>query len=122
MTNYVVLMNYSGTTDQATVDAQLMRTEIEQGLARVGAQLVELYWTLGRYDLVAVVNLDRAQVPAEFTQLSDAAIADGFAEWLGNYADVRTETLTGLDKDSHANARAIAARCGGSGLQPAPGH
>ncbi len=81
MATYVVLINW---TDQGvkhardTVQrAQAFRSDME----RLGGKVTGLYWTQGRYDLIATL-----EVPDELTAMAGALAVSG----LGN---VHTETL-----------------------------
>jgi uncharacterized protein with GYD domain len=126
MANYIVMMSRSaGNGGPPVLDGRTpdeLKSEIETGLAKAGGQLVKLSWTLGRYDLVAEVAVDRSLLDAndDIAHATDADIANGFAYWLGRAANVHTETLTALDPASALNALVVAARCGGSGPGTTP--
>ena len=87
MATFIVLGNF---TDQGirNIKESPKRTEAFKALAaKVGVKVKEIYWTLGHYDLVTVVE---APDTATATSLGLAVAA------LGN---VRTETLTAFSAD-----------------------
>ena len=86
MPTYVALVNY---TDQGikgikdTVQrARAVRAEMEQR----GARMVSMYWTQGRYDLVAIM-----EAPDE--QTASAALLR-----VASGGNIRTETLRAFDE------------------------
>ena len=87
MAKYILLLNY---TQQgiAKVRESPNRAEAARALARdCGAEMTDLYLTLGEYDLIAHVEAETPEAVARF------ALAVGA---LGN---VRTETLQAFTED-----------------------
>jgi uncharacterized protein with GYD domain len=119
---YIVLMNQ---IDAPSVGAQPggathqeQRQKIADAFAKAGGTLRELTWTLGRYDMVAQVDVDTDALNEQRTAAGDRPITGqevvaGFAYWLGANVRVRTETLAGLDEQSMSAALSVAERCGG---------
>jgi len=87
MPNYVVLMNW---TDQGvrTVKDTVQRREQADALAeRHGARIEQVYWTVGPYDIVAILDApDDESVTAVMLELSSG----------GN---LRTTTLRAYDRE-----------------------
>src|SRR4051812_30483758 len=117
MPRYVVLMSRMESRDGQTANTpeemKGLREKISGGLAAVGGKLETLHVTLGRYDFVAHVTIDRAKTPREFKDADAAEIAAGMAMYLGRAASVNTETLTAFDEGDADRAYRVAARCGG---------
>lgn len=86
MPTYVTLLNW---TDQGvrTYQDTLQRSEEASAvMERLGARLVSLYWTLGSYELVAVV------------EASDDETATAALLQLGSGGNIRTTTLRAFDR------------------------
>ncbi len=87
MATFITLSSF---TDQGirNVKDTTKRAEAVKELARkFGAELTSIYWTLGQYDVVAIIN-----APDD-----EAATAFGLA--IGAAGNVRTETLRAFSKD-----------------------
>jgi uncharacterized protein with GYD domain len=81
MATYAVLANF---TDQGirNVKETTRRAEAFQALAKkVGANVKELYWTLGQYDVVVIV------------EAPDQATVTALGLSLGALGNIRTQTL-----------------------------
>jgi uncharacterized protein with GYD domain len=90
MQSYVVLVNW---TEQGVKDVKQTLTRAEQAeslISSMGGSFKSLYWTAGRYDLVALV-----EAPDDKT-VSAAALK------LASGGAVRTETLRAFDRDEMA--------------------
>ncbi len=87
MAKYIMLLNY---TQQgiANIKESANRAEAARGLARdCGAEMTDLYLTMGEYDLVAIVEAP-----------SDDAVAK-FALAIGSIGNVRSKTLKAFTED-----------------------
>ncbi len=87
MAKHIMLINY---TQQgiANIKDSPNRAEAARGLAReCGAEMTDLYLTMGEYDLVAIVEAP-----------SDDAVAK-FALAVGSLGNVRTKTLRAFTED-----------------------
>ena len=87
MPTYVTLVNW---TDEGirNVRSTLERTErVEQLAQKYGARLVQTYWTVGPYDIVAI-----AEAP-------DDESATAFLLELGTLGTVRTTTLRAYNRE-----------------------
>lgn len=87
MARYVALIDW---TDQGvrTFKETLDRADMTDQIAeRVGAQIVDLYWTLGEHDIVAIV------------EAPDDETATAFLLSLGGHGNVRTKTLRAFNRE-----------------------
>jgi uncharacterized protein with GYD domain len=87
MPRYVLLLNW---TDQGIRTYRETVRRVEDGRAaaeQLGLRILDVYWTLGRHDLVAV-----GEAPDDET-------VTAFALQLGSQGNVRTETLRAFDAD-----------------------
>ena len=91
MATYIALANF---TDQGARDAKntTKRADAVQAAAKkFGAKMTQLYWTLGQYDLVAIIDAP------------DDESATAFALAIGSGGNVRTQSLRAFSK-SEMNA------------------
>ena len=87
MSTYVVLAQF---TDQGirTVKNSAQRAGLAAEMARgFGCEMKQIYWTLGQYDIVTVIEAPDEQ----------SFMAFGLA--LGSLGNIRTQTLRALNKD-----------------------
>lgn len=87
MGTYIALMNF---TDQGmrSVKETTKRAEAVMEAAKMfGASMPQIYWTLGQYDLVAVI------------EAQDEESATAFALAIGSAGNVRGQTLRAFSKD-----------------------
>ena len=88
MPTYIALVNW---TDEGirNVKAMLERTErVEQLAEKHGARLEQTYWTIGPYDIVAIL------------EAPDEESASAFALELGSMGNVRTTTLRAYNREA----------------------
>ncbi len=87
MATYVLLLNW---TEQGIRNAKetLARADAAAGLVeKLGGKMKEVYWTLGPYDVVAIV------------EAPDDETATAFALATGSQGNVRTTTLRAFDRE-----------------------
>jgi uncharacterized protein with GYD domain len=87
MAKFVVLLNW---TDQGVRNAQDTVTRFQQArdaMQEMGVSFDTILWTMGRYDMVAILDAPDAKT-----------VATGLAQ-LGQAGNVRTETLVGFTSD-----------------------
>ena len=87
MATFIVLGNF---TDQGvrTIKESPKRADAFRAMAqKVGVKVKEIYWTLGHYDIVTVVDAP------------DAATATSLGLAIASLGNVRTETLTAFGPD-----------------------
>jgi uncharacterized protein with GYD domain len=87
MAKFVALLNW---TDQGIRNAQDTVTRFEQArdaMQQMGVSFDTILWTMGRYDIVAILEAPEAKT-----------VATALAQ-LGQAGNVRTETLVGFTAD-----------------------
>lgn len=81
MATFIVLMNFTDQGIRNIADSP-KRTEAAKAIAqKLGITIRETFWTLGRYDVVAIC------------EAPDATTATSFGLSIGKLGNVRTETL-----------------------------
>ena len=87
MATFITLVNF---TDQGvrSIKESPKRAEAFKAMAaKAGAKVKELYWTLGHYDIVTIV------------EAPDTATATALGLAVASQGNVRTETLTAFPSD-----------------------
>jgi uncharacterized protein with GYD domain len=87
MPRYVGLINW---TDQGIRNYRDTVRRVEEGRAaaeQLGVRILDVYWTLGRFDIVVV------------SEAPDDEAATAFLLQLGSLGNVRTETLRAFNAD-----------------------
>jgi uncharacterized protein with GYD domain len=97
MPTYISLINWTEKGVGAFKDTVDRAEAARQLAAKFGAQLRDVYWTVGPYDIVAV------------SEAPDDETATAFALTLGAQGNLRTTTLRAFDADE---MRGIIARTG----------
>ncbi len=91
MANYIILANF---TDQGirNVKETTERADAVRSMAeKVGATIKDIYWTLGSYDIVAIL-----EAPDD-----ESATAIGLS--IGTLGNIRTQTLRAFTADEIGN-------------------
>ena len=86
MATYVVLTHF---TDQGirTIKSSPQRaSQVAEEAKRFGCEMKEIYWTLGQYDIVSIV------------EAPDDQSLTAFGLWLGSAGNVRTQTMRAFSK------------------------
>ena len=91
MSNYVVLIDWAEQGIKNVKDTVKRAKSFEGAIEKAGGKSLGFYYTIGRYDMVAIV-----QAP------TDEAIASVLLS-LGSLGNVRTETLRTFSTDETAN-------------------
>ncbi len=87
MPTYVVLMNWTDQGVRTDTDSVHRREQADALTEKHGARIVQVYWTMGHYDIVAILEApDDETVSAFILELTSA----------GN---LRTATLRAYDHD-----------------------
>jgi uncharacterized protein with GYD domain len=84
---YVTLLNWTDQGIHAYKDTAKRADAFAAGLQKLGAKLVNIYWTVGPYDLVGIVE-------APDDETATAALLQ-----LGEVGNVRTTTLRAFGRD-----------------------
>jgi uncharacterized protein with GYD domain len=91
MSNYVLLIDWTEQGIKNVKDTVKRAKSFEDAIEKAGGKSLGFYYTIGRYDMVAIV-----QAP------TDEAIASVLFS-LGSLGNVRTETLKAFSTDEAAN-------------------
>src|ERR671932_2953142 len=91
MPRYIVLLNWTAQGIKNVKDAVKRAKSFENAVEKAGGKSLGFYYTIGRHDMVAMVEAP-----------SDEAIAPVLYN-LGSLGNVRTETLKAFSMDEAAN-------------------
>jgi uncharacterized protein with GYD domain len=86
MPTYVILMNWTDQGVRADRDSVRRREHGDAVAEKHGARIEHVYWTMGHYDIVTVIEAPDESVTAMMLELT----ADGY---------LRTSTLRAFDHD-----------------------
>jgi uncharacterized protein with GYD domain len=91
MPNYLVLVNWTDQGIRNVKDTIKRAKSFEGAIEKAGGKSLGFYYTMGRYDFVAIVEApnDQAIAPVLFS--------------LGSLGNARTETLKAFSMDEAAN-------------------
>lgn len=87
MTRYIVLASFTDQGIRAVKDTTRRAAAVREIGARFGVQMKDIYWTLGKYDIVLTV------------EAQDDASMTAFGLAVGALGNVRTQTLRAFDVD-----------------------
>ena len=90
MAKFVSLISWTEQGARTYADTTKRAEAGTAAFARLGGKLIDIYWTLGRYDLVAV------------SEFPDDETATAAALQLGAGGNVRTTTMRAFDRDEIA--------------------
>jgi uncharacterized protein with GYD domain len=91
MPNYITLMNWTEQGIKNVKDTIRRAKSFEDAIQKAGGKSLGIYYTMGRYDLVAIIEAS-----------NDDAIASILYS-VGRLGNVRTETLNAFSLDQVAN-------------------
>jgi uncharacterized protein with GYD domain len=91
MPRYIVLLNWTDQGIKNVKDTVKRAKSFENAIEKAGGKSLGLYYTLGRYDMVAMVEAS-----------NDEAVASVLYS-TGRLGNVRTETLKAFSMDEAAN-------------------
>ena len=86
MPTYIALSNFTGNGIHGIKDTTKRADAVAQAAAKFGAKMTQIYWTLGSFDIVAIIDAP------------DDASATAFALSIGAAGHVRTQTLRAFDR------------------------
>ena len=86
MATYIALSNFTDQGVRNVKDSTKRADAVKEAARKFGAQMTQIYWTLGQYDLVAVI------------EAPDDASATAFALSIGAAGNIRTQTLKAFSK------------------------
>ncbi|MDQ0140679.1 GYD domain-containing protein [Cupriavidus necator] len=87
MTRYIVLASFTDQGIRAVKDTAKRAVAVREMGARFGVQMTDIYWTLGKYDIVLTV------------EAQDDASMTAFGLAVGALGNVRTQTLRAFNAD-----------------------
>jgi len=87
MATYIALSNFTDQGIRNVKDTTKRADAVKDAAKKFGANMTQIYWTLGHYDLVAII------------EAPDDKSATGFALAIGAAGNVRTETLRAFTKE-----------------------
>lgn len=87
MVTYIALSNFTDQGIRTVKDTTKRAEAVKEAAKKFGATMTQIYWTLGKYDVVAII-----EAPDEMS-------ATAFALAIGMAGNVRTQTLRAFSKD-----------------------
>ena len=87
MATYIALSSFTDQGIRSIKDSTKRADAVQAAAKKFGASMPHIYWTLGKYDLVAII------------EAPDAESATAFALAIGVAGNVRTQTLLAFSKD-----------------------
>ena len=87
MATYIALSNFTDQGIRSVKDTTKRADAVKDAAKKYGANMTQIYWTLGHYDLVAVI------------EAPDDKSATAFTLAIGAAGNIRTETLRAFTKE-----------------------
>ena len=87
MATYIALSNFTDQGIRNVKDTTKRADAVKDAAKKFGANMTQIYWTLGHYDLVAII------------EAPDDKSATAFALAIGAAGNIRTETLRAFSKE-----------------------
>jgi uncharacterized protein with GYD domain len=87
MATYIALSNFTDQGIRNVKDTTKRADAVKDAAKKFGANMTQIYWTLGHYDLVAII------------EAPDDNSATAFALAIGAAGNIRTETLRAFTKE-----------------------
>jgi uncharacterized protein with GYD domain len=87
MGTYIALSSFTDQGIRNVKDSTKRAEAVQAAAKKFGANMTQIYWTLGHYDLVAII------------EAPDDESATAFALAIGAAGNVRTQTLRAFSKD-----------------------
>ena len=87
MVTYIALSNFTDQGIRNVKDSTKRADAVKVAAQKFGATLTQIYWTLGKHDLVAII------------EAPDDASATAFALAIGMAGNIRTQTLRAFSKE-----------------------
>lgn len=86
MVTYIALASFTDQGIRNVKDSVKRADAVQEAAKKFGAKMTQIYWTLGNYDLVAII------------EAPDDLSATAFALAIGAAGNVRTQTLRAFSK------------------------
>lgn len=87
MATYIALSNFTDQGIRSIKDSTKRADAVKEAASKFGAKMTQIYWTLGQYDLVAII------------EAPDDVSATAFSLAIGSAGNVRMQTLRAFTKD-----------------------
>jgi uncharacterized protein with GYD domain len=87
MATYIALSNFTDQGIRSVKDTTKRADAVKDAAKKFGANMTQIYWTLGHYDLVAII------------EAPDDKSATAFTLAIGAAGNIRTETLRAFTKE-----------------------
>ena len=87
MATYIALSNFTDQGIRTIKDSAKRADAVKEAAKKLGCNMTQLYWTLGHYDLVAII------------EAPDDKSATAFALAVGAAGNVRTQTLRAFGRE-----------------------
>jgi uncharacterized protein with GYD domain len=87
MATYIALCNFTDQGIRNVKDSTKRADAVKEAAKKLGVTMTQIYWTLGHYDLVTVI------------EAPDNKSATAFALAVGAAGNVRTQTLQAFSKE-----------------------
>lgn len=87
MATYIALSNFTDQGIRSIKDSTKRAEAVKEAASKFGAKMTQIYWTLGQYDLVAII------------EAPDDAAAASFGMAIGSAGNVRMQTLRAFSKE-----------------------
>ena len=86
MVTYIALSNFTDQGIRTVKDTTKRAEAVQEAAKKFGATMTQIYWTLGAYDVVAII------------EAPDETSATAFALAIGMAGNIRTQTLRAFSK------------------------
>ncbi len=87
MATYIALSSFTDQGIRSIKDSTKRADAVKEAAKKFGATMTQLYWTLGQYDLVAIIDAP------------DDASATAFSLAIASAGNVRMQTLRAFSRD-----------------------
>ena len=87
MVTYIALSNFTDQGIRTVKDSTKRADAVKAAAKKFGATMTQIYWTMGKYDVVAII------------EAPDDASATAFALAIGMAGNIRMQTLRAFSKD-----------------------
>ena len=87
MFTYIALSNFTDQGIRTVKDSTKRADAVKAAAKKFGATMTQIYWTMGKYDVVAII------------EAPDDASATAFALAIGMAGNIRMQTLRAFSKD-----------------------
>lgn len=87
MATYIALSNFTDQGIRTVKDTTKRADAVKEAASKYGAKMTQIYWTQGKYDVVAII------------EAPDDTAATAFALAIGMAGNIRTQTLRAFTKE-----------------------